>query len=81
MVDIVRGVLKEFPVVLFLDGTLSKPKSRLSERVVRELDAQGLTFKALKGLDISYGPWIGHRLQRRQGEPCHPADRTRHFGL
>ena len=80
MVDIVRGVLKEFPVVLFLDGTLSKPKSRLSERVVRELDAQGLTFKALKGLDTPW-PWIGHRLQRRQGEPCHPADRTRHFGL
>ena len=37
---------EEFRVVLFLEGPLTEPKTRLSRRVVQRLDALGLPFKA-----------------------------------
>ena len=39
-------IIQEFKVVLFMDGTLPSPATRISRQVVQQLDAFGLPFKA-----------------------------------
>lgn len=46
--------LQDFEVVLLMEGTLPEPKTRLSRKVIQQLDAMGLAFKARH-----MGPWWG----------------------
>mmetsp|Transcript_90240 Transcript_90240/g.291792 ORF Transcript_90240/g.291792 Transcript_90240/m.291792 type:complete len:345 (-) Transcript_90240:102-1136(-) len=56
MLDLIKGFVQDFPVVLLMEGSLEKPGSRLSARAARLLDEQGIVFKALDCLDNSSNP-------------------------
>ncbi|CAJ1375664.1 unnamed protein product [Effrenium voratum] len=68
MVDIVRGVLKDYQAVLFMEGTLQKPNSRLSRLIIRALDAQRVAFKAIDCSDEKANPGIRKIAKEVSGE-------------
>lgn len=72
MLDIVKGVLQEFRVVLFLEGPLTEPKTRLSRRVVQRLDALGLPFKAIDCSNEKSNPSIRKIAKELSGEEVLP---------
>lgn len=72
MVDIVRAILKDFHIVLFMDGTLQEPRRRLDRQIVHELDAQGLPFKAIDCTDEKANPEIRRIVKKICGEEILP---------
>ncbi|CAK9081766.1 Bifunctional monothiol glutaredoxin-S16 [Durusdinium trenchii] len=75
MLDIIRGVLKEFEVVLFMEGTLKEPKTRICREVVRQLDSMGLAFKAIDCTDQKANPEIRKIAKQISGEEVTTRDR------
>lgn len=58
MKDLLRDLVYEFPVVLFLDGTLKRPNNNLSARAAEALQEAGLAFKAVDCADERYNPGV-----------------------
>ncbi|CAE7207681.1 unnamed protein product, partial [Symbiodinium necroappetens] len=72
MLDIAKGILQEFHVVLFMEGTLAKPKTRLGRQVIKELDGRDMAFKAVDCSDEKANPGIRNVTAQLTGEEVLP---------
>lgn len=72
MVELVRSLLRDFPVVVFLDGTLRVPKANLSARAGEILAGTGLAFKAIDATDEKYNPGVREAVEELSGQHALP---------
>lgn len=72
MIDLVRQLLADFPVVLFLDGTLRAPKGNLSASAAKLLTEADLGFKAIDCSDEQYNPEVRAAVEVLAGEYALP---------
>ncbi|CAE7763878.1 GRXS16 [Symbiodinium pilosum] len=72
MLDIAKGILQDFHIVLFMEGTLKKPKNRLTRQVIKELDDRGMPFKAVDCTDEKINPGIRNVTEQLAGEKVLP---------
>merc|ERR1719223_1455547 len=68
MVDLVRNLVGDFPVVLFLDGTLKAPKGNLSALAAKLLAEADVGFKAVDCSDEKYNPDVRAAVEELVGE-------------
>eukprot|EP00442_Polarella_glacialis_P021650 CAMPEP_0115090166 /NCGR_PEP_ID=MMETSP0227-20121206/25232_1 /TAXON_ID=89957 /ORGANISM="Polarella glacialis, Strain CCMP 1383" /LENGTH=256 /DNA_ID=CAMNT_0002481189 /DNA_START=132 /DNA_END=902 /DNA_ORIENTATION=- len=68
MVDLSKSLLGEFPVVLFMEGTLKEPHSNLGASAVQALMETDLAFKAVDCVDEKYNPGIRPAVEELAGE-------------
>lgn len=69
MLDLVRGLVNDYPVVLFLqnsNATTPAERSR-SQKLVRLLDALGVAFKAADCADEHFNPGLLHAVLELSG--------------
>jgi len=72
MIDLVRTLLGDFPVVLFIDGTLRAPKGNLSALAVKLLSEADIGFKAIDCSDEKYNPEVRAAVEELVGEYALP---------
>lgn len=72
MLELTRSLLGEFPVVVFLDGTLKAPNSNLSARAGEILSSTGLAFKAVDASDDKFNPGVRMAVEELSGEHALP---------
>eukprot|EP00928_Gymnodinium_smaydae_P098905 TRINITY_DN9308_c1_g4_i1.p1 TRINITY_DN9308_c1_g4~~TRINITY_DN9308_c1_g4_i1.p1 ORF type:complete len:318 (+),score=73.04 TRINITY_DN9308_c1_g4_i1:100-1053(+) len=68
MVQLVRGMLSDFPVVIFVDGTINSPNNNLSARAIQALLEVGVAFKAVDCSDERYNPGVRNAIEELTGE-------------
>lgn len=68
MLQLVMSLTNEFPVVLFIDGTLKAPNSNLSARAIAILDEMGIPFKAIDVSDEKYNPGAKKAVEELTGQ-------------
>jgi len=72
MTELTLGLVREFPLVVFLDGSLKRPNSNLSARAVEILMGTGLAFKAVDCSDEKYNPGVHGAVEELTGEYALP---------
>jgi len=72
MVELTRTLTLDFPVVIFLDGTLKVPGNNLSARAAAALVATGLAFKAIDCGDEKYNPGVRAAVEELVGDYALP---------
>eukprot|EP00933_Yihiella_yeosuensis_P018461 TRINITY_DN1513_c1_g4_i1.p1 TRINITY_DN1513_c1_g4~~TRINITY_DN1513_c1_g4_i1.p1 ORF type:complete len:347 (-),score=73.01 TRINITY_DN1513_c1_g4_i1:48-1088(-) len=72
MVDLTRGVLSDFPVVLLMEGSIDHPSSRSSRLAVKLLDEERIGFKAIDCLDDKANPGLRTIVREITGEKALP---------
>lgn len=72
MKDLLRDLVYEFPVVVFLDGTLKRPNNNLSARAAEALQEAGIAFKAIDCTDEIYNPEVRAAVEELCGEYALP---------
>jgi len=70
MLDLVRGLVKDYPVVVFLQNSnATMPFERLvTQKLVRLLDALGVAFKAANCADEHFNPGLRQAVLELSGE-------------
>lgn len=56
MIDLIKSLLNDFPIVIFLDGTITYPGNNLSAKAIETLDVLMALFKAIDATDEQYNP-------------------------
>eukprot|EP00933_Yihiella_yeosuensis_P042410 TRINITY_DN36986_c0_g1_i1.p1 TRINITY_DN36986_c0_g1~~TRINITY_DN36986_c0_g1_i1.p1 ORF type:complete len:289 (+),score=60.55 TRINITY_DN36986_c0_g1_i1:34-900(+) len=72
MADLAKSVLGDFPVVLFMEGTLKDPHSNLGASAVKVLMESGVAFKAIDCIDEKYNPGMRAAIEDVTGEYALP---------
>eukprot|EP00930_Biecheleria_cincta_P023899 TRINITY_DN17184_c0_g1_i1.p1 TRINITY_DN17184_c0_g1~~TRINITY_DN17184_c0_g1_i1.p1 ORF type:complete len:307 (-),score=46.75 TRINITY_DN17184_c0_g1_i1:217-1080(-) len=72
MLDLLTSALGEFPVVIFMDGTIKLPESNLAASAIRALMDTGLAFKAVDCVDDRYNPGAREAIEELAGEYALP---------
>lgn len=72
MLELLTSLLGEFPVVIFMDGTIKLPESNLAASAIRALMDTGLAFKAVDCVDEKYNPGARAAVEELAGEYALP---------
>jgi len=72
MKDLIMDLVYEFPVVVFLDGTIKRPNNNLSARAVEALQEAGVVYKAIDAADERYNPGVRTAVEEMCGEYALP---------
>eukprot|EP00444_Apocalathium_aciculiferum_P023054 CAMPEP_0183431872 /NCGR_PEP_ID=MMETSP0370-20130417/55107_1 /TAXON_ID=268820 /ORGANISM="Peridinium aciculiferum, Strain PAER-2" /LENGTH=354 /DNA_ID=CAMNT_0025617685 /DNA_START=74 /DNA_END=1138 /DNA_ORIENTATION=- len=72
MLDLVKQLLVDFPIVLFLDGTVRLPNGNLSALAARILANADVGFKAIDCSDEKYNPGVREAVEALAGEYALP---------
>lgn len=72
MVQLARTMMADFPVVIYLDGTLSLPNNNLSARAIKLLQERGAVLTALDASDERYNPGLREAVEEMTGEYALP---------
>lgn len=72
MLDLTRGLVEDYPAVLLMEGSLDRPRSRLSARAVALLDDAGAAFKGVDCANETENPGVREAMEELSGQAALP---------